>query len=171
MWYPLEWIPFHLINTNWILKEIDEIIKVNITQSELNSIRDIYTYVKTSDIHIAYRHYVEEANCFNHEGELWTIIHRDIYKLIFSNKIDFRYNLLPIVIRNRCTIDLVYEGEDITFIDETLYIELRNNYTWLPLLKVPTNHWYKGEQVVDRDILIIKKSILPTIFRKFHRKG
>ena len=146
MWYPLDWIPSNLINTNWIIKEKDQILKVYITYSELNAIREIYTYVKISDIHIAYKHYVEEANCFIHEGQHWAIIHKDIYKLIFSNKIEFKHNLLPTDIRNRCTIDLVYNGEDISFIDESLYKEIRNTYIWLPLTKVPTIHWYKAER-------------------------
>ena len=170
---PLHHTPSEEIRDSWIITEIGDLVGFNLTEAQLVQIVSNYKYIQTKHIPPHLRFLLNKENQFVVGDISWEIINLDTYEKILelTNKVEFTYELLPLALRQKYTWDSILEGVKIIYLEEPTFKHLVKNFAWVPIESIPLNHRHKGETIYNHNLIILEKSLLPTIFRKLSRQG
>lgn len=171
---PLETIPVEAFQNTWVIEERNKEFGVKLSEEEYNLLIIRYIWVKTKEIDVNLRFYLDTVNSFKVNGESWEVIKKETYEIIQSlqNKVEFQFDLLPQVIKNIQTWDIILrDGVRIIYIDQPLYHYLVKSFVWKPIESVPAIHRNKGEIVEEHNLIILKKTLLITIYRHLNNRG
>ena len=173
MFIELEHIPIEFFKNHWIVVEVKNKLFIDLNIEEYQELKENFKYIKTKNIAPNLRRLLNVNNKFVWENESWEILNKDTFEKIkiLTNKVEFIYDLLPSDININHTDDFVWEGERFVYIEKSSFEHLKNTYIWVDLSLIPINHREKGTIKTNRNIIILKKNLLPTIFRKLNRQG
>ena len=169
----LNHIPLNEVNPKWSIEEIENTIYVHLTDLEVDQLNDLYVHVRTRDIPNHLRHLITTNDTFHVGEEEWEIVRKETFLKIdqLAQKVQFHFLAIPETYRRDLHWDEVVNEFKIIYIDLDFYQLLLHNFEWISLNRVPLNHRNKGEIIETYNLFVVRKSLLPTIFRKFNRQG
>ena len=118
-------------------------------------------------------HLLNKQNTFQNPDRTWEIIELKVWDKIqqLQKKTDFIFKYIPEELKLGQNWEIaIIKGEERAIISQNLYKYIVENYIWARTQQIPPIHRYKG-QGIEGEILVFRKEIFRTIYRRYQSRG